>query len=176
MLAEFVETPEMMDVASQIQSPVLAIPVPVFHNCSIRYYEQIGLLAEPTRTGGQQRRYRPEDVRRLNFIRHARELGFEVDAIRQLLDLTGAPDRSCGEVHDITRGYLEEVKDKIARLTALRDELEAMVACDHRKISEYRIIEVLAGHGQCQHAEHRSSPLPASVMQPAASPRRWSGK
>lgn len=121
---------------------------------TIRYYEQIGLLAEPTRTEGQQRRYRPEDVRRLNFIRHARELGFEVEAIRQLLGLAGDPDRSCGEVHDITKAHLEEVKDKIARLTALRDELETMVTCDHRRISECRIIEVLADHGKCRHPEH----------------------
>jgi len=121
---------------------------------TIRYYEQIGLLAAPARTEGQQRRYGSGDVRRLNFIRHARELGFEVDAIRQFLDLTAVPDRSCGEVHEITKAHLEEVKDKIARLTALRDELEAMVACDHRKVSECRIIEVLADHGKCRHAEH----------------------
>ena len=121
---------------------------------TIRYYEQIGLLAAPTRTEGQQRRYGSGDVRRLTFIRHARELGFEVDAIRQLLDLTRAPDRACSEVHEITKGHLEEVKDKIARLTALRDELEAMVACDHRRISECRIIEVLADHGQCRHSQH----------------------
>jgi len=121
---------------------------------TIRYYEQIGLLAAPARTEGQQRRYGSGAVRRLNFIRHARELGFEVDAIRQLLDLTAVPDRSCGEVHEITKTHLKEVKDKIARLMALREELEAMVACDHRKISECRIIEVLADHGQCQHSEH----------------------
>jgi DNA-binding transcriptional MerR regulator len=121
---------------------------------TIRYYEQIGLLAEPIRTEGQQRRYRAEDVRRLNFIRHARELGFEIEAIRQLLGLAGDPDRSCGEVHGITKAHLEEVKDKIARLTALRDELETMVACDHRRISECRIIEVLADHGHCQNDQH----------------------
>jgi DNA-binding transcriptional MerR regulator len=121
---------------------------------TIRYYEQIGLLAAPVRTEGQQRRYRPDDVRRLNFIRHARELGFEVEAIRQLLGLTNDPNRSCGEVHDITRAHLDEVNDKIARLVALRDELEAMVACDHKRISECRIIEVLADHGQCQHHQH----------------------
>jgi DNA-binding transcriptional MerR regulator len=121
---------------------------------TIRYYEQIGLVAEPSRTEGQQRRYGAGDVRRLNFIRHARELGFEVEAIRQLLDLTGAPDRACGEVHEITKAHLAEVNDKIARLTALRDELEAMVACDHRKISDCRIIEVLADHGQCRHDRH----------------------
>jgi DNA-binding transcriptional MerR regulator len=121
---------------------------------TIRYYEQIGLLAAPVRTEAQQRRYRPDDVRRLNFIRHARELGFEVEAIRQLLGLTNDPNRSCGEVHDITRAHLDEVNDKIARLVALRDELEAMVACDHKRISECRIIEVLADHGQCQHHQH----------------------
>jgi Cu(I)-responsive transcriptional regulator len=121
---------------------------------TIRYYEQIGLLAEPIRTEGQQRRYRAEDVRRLNFIRHARDLGFEVDAIRQLLSLANDPDRSCGEVHGITKAHLAEVKDKIARLTALRDELEAMVACDNKQISECRIIEVLADHGECQPRQH----------------------
>ncbi|MBM1171983.1 MerR family transcriptional regulator [Microvirga arabica] len=118
---------------------------------TIRYYEQIGLLAEPVRTDGKQRRYGPGDVRRLNFIRHARALGFEIEAIRQLLGLAGDPDRCCGEVHDITRAHLEEVKDKIARLSALRDELETMVACDHRRISECRIIEAIADHGECQH-------------------------
>lgn len=121
---------------------------------TIRYYEQIGLLSEPARTEGQQRRYGSDDVRRLNFIRHARELGFEVDAIRQLLNLASAPDRACGEVHDITKAHLDEVKSKIVRLTALRDELEAMIGCDHRRISECRIIEVLADHGQCRHAQH----------------------
>jgi DNA-binding transcriptional MerR regulator len=121
---------------------------------TIRYYEQIGLLAEPTRTEGQQRRYRPDDVRRLNFIRHARELGFEVEAIRQLLGLASHPDRSCGEAHEITKAHLAEVKDKIARLTALRNELESMVACDNGKVAECRIIEVLADHGQCQHHRH----------------------
>lgn len=121
---------------------------------TIRYYEQIGLLPTPARTEGQQRRYSSAEVRQLNFIRHARELGFEVEAIRQLLGLANDPDRSCGEVHDITRAHLDDVNDKIARLIALRDELEAMVACDHKRISECRIIEVLADHGQCQHDQH----------------------
>ena len=46
---------------------------------TIRYYEQIGLLASPVRTEGNQRRYGPGEINRLNFIRHARELGFEID-------------------------------------------------------------------------------------------------
>jgi hypothetical protein len=64
------------------------------------------------------------------------------------------PDRSCGEVHDITKVHLEEVKDKIARFTVLRDELEAMVPCDHRLISDCQIIEVMADHGQCRHPQY----------------------
>jgi DNA-binding transcriptional MerR regulator len=50
---------------------------------TIRYYEQIGLLAAPPRTDGQQRRYDDHAVSRLHFIRHARHLGFEIDDIRK---------------------------------------------------------------------------------------------
>ena len=52
---------------------------------TIRYYEEIGLLPTPARTGTNRRTYGDGDVRRLKFIRHARELGFDLDAIRQLL-------------------------------------------------------------------------------------------
>ena len=121
---------------------------------TIRYYEQIGLLHPSARTEGQQRRYGGDDVRRLNFVRHAHELGFEVEAIRQLLALAGHPDRSCGEAHKITLAHLDEVNDKIVRLTALRDELQAMATCDNDRVAECRIIEVLADHGQCRHRQH----------------------
>ncbi len=65
---------------------------------TIRYYEQIGLLPEPGRTEGGQRRYSEGDLDRLAFIRHARLLGFTLDAIRELLDLSDNPARSCAEV------------------------------------------------------------------------------
>ncbi len=52
---------------------------------TIRFYEQIGLLPSPSRTDSNGRTYGPDDLKWLRFIRHARELGFEVDAIRQLL-------------------------------------------------------------------------------------------
>jgi DNA-binding transcriptional MerR regulator len=138
-----------MDLAIGELSRQTGVKVP-----TIRYYEQIGLLPAPVRTEGQQRRYGTDEVRRLNFIRHARELGFEVGAIRQFLGLAADPDRCCGEAHEITRAHLDDVNDRIARLTALRDELEAMVTCDHRRISECRIIEVLADHRNCQHRQH----------------------
>lgn len=57
---------------------------------TIRYYEQIGLLPAPPRSEGNRRLYDATDLRRLAFIRHARELGFEIDAIRALLSLQDA--------------------------------------------------------------------------------------
>lgn len=54
---------------------------------TIRYYEQIGLLPEPDRSAGNQRLYGQSALDRLAFIRHARELGFPLDAIRDLLSL-----------------------------------------------------------------------------------------
>mgnify|MGYP000223943351 CR=1 FL=1 len=53
---------------------------------TIRFYEQIGLLPEPERTASDRRIYRDRDHRRLAFIKHARQLGFTVEAIRNLLD------------------------------------------------------------------------------------------
>lgn len=60
---------------------------------TIRYYEQIGLFPRPLRTEGNRRLYGEGDLRRLAFIRHARELGFEIDAIRTLLTLQDDPGR-----------------------------------------------------------------------------------
>ena len=62
---------------------------------TIRYYEQIGLLSAPHRTEGNRRLYDARTVQRLAFIRHARELGFEIEAIRALLTLQDNPQQSC---------------------------------------------------------------------------------
>ena len=120
-----------------------------------RYYEKMALLAEPVRTEGQQRRYRAEDVRRLNFIRHARELGFEVEAIRELLDMNENPNQSCAEADAIARRHLAEVERRIAQLTALKVELQRMVSeCSHGRVAECRVIQDLADHGECRHERH----------------------
>ncbi|MHC2523855.1 DNA-binding transcriptional MerR regulator [Rhizobium leguminosarum] len=62
---------------------------------TVRYYESIGLLAAPSRSEGNQRSFEPTDISRLAFIRHARELGFEIEAIRTLLTLQDDPHQSC---------------------------------------------------------------------------------
>ena len=68
---------------------------------TIRYYEQIGLLPPPPRSEGNRRLYGSRDLRRLSFIRHARDLGFEIDAIRTLLTLQDNPNQPCAEADGI---------------------------------------------------------------------------
>ncbi|MFL5203690.1 MAG: MerR family transcriptional regulator [Microvirga sp.] len=121
---------------------------------TIRYYEQIGLLPVPPRTEGRQRRYGAEDVSRLSFIRHARELGFDVEAIRELMSLSAKPEQPCEPADRIVIRHLESVERRIAQLTLLRSELRHMLAdCRHGQVGECRIIQVLADHEQCRH-EH----------------------
>lgn len=112
---------------------------------TIRYYEQIGLLPAPARTEGKRRLYGSADLRRLAFIRHARELGFEVDAIRTLLALQDNPSQSCEAADEIARARLAEVEKRITSLTALKIELERMVnECACGRVAECRVIETLA--------------------------------
>lgn len=117
---------------------------------TIRFYEQIGLLPEPDRTDSDRRVYGQAAVRRLAFIRHARQLGFSIDAIRTLLDLSDHPDRSCEEANALAAGQLAEVEAKIAQLQALRSELRRMAdpAC-RGTASNCRVIETLADHALC---------------------------
>lgn len=122
---------------------------------TIRYYEQIGLLPAPLRSEGNRRHYEAADLRRLAFIRHARELGFEIEAIRALLTLQDDPSQSCATADVIAKARLAEVEQRIRSLTALKVELELMVdGCSHGRVSTCRVIEVLADHGQCTHAKH----------------------
>jgi DNA-binding transcriptional MerR regulator len=121
---------------------------------TIRYYEQIGLLAAPPRSEGGQRRYGAEEVERLNFIRHARELGFDLDDVRELLAMSATPQASCHQADSIARNHLGEIDRRIASLNVLRTELARMVdECGHGRVCDCRIIEALADHSLCQ-ADH----------------------
>lgn len=117
---------------------------------TIRYYEQIGLMPEPGRTAGNQRRYEEDELDRLAFIRHSRQLGFSLEAIRELLDLSDCPDRSCAQVDAVAQKQLREVEARIARLAALRVELQRMIGeCNADRIADCRILEVLRDHEEC---------------------------
>lgn len=117
---------------------------------TIRYYEQIGLMNQPGRSAGGQRRYFEKDLDRLAFIRHSRQLGFSLETIRELLDLSDNPNRSCAEADIIARRHLALVKKRIKRLQALKKELHRMIAeCEGNSVADCRIIEVLRDHSEC---------------------------
>ena len=122
---------------------------------TIRYYEDVGLLPVADRSDSNRRTYDDATIQRLRFIRHARDLGFAVEAIRQLLALSDQPDSSCGDVDSIARLHLADIDEKIARLTALRHEVKRMVEeGEHGKVADCRVIEVLGDHGACLHETH----------------------
>ncbi|MFC3721833.1 MerR family transcriptional regulator [Neoaquamicrobium sediminum] len=112
---------------------------------TIRYYEDIGLLGRIARSDGNRRFYDRSDLSRLSFIRHARELGFEVDAIRTLLRLQDDPDQTCEAADAIAKARLDDVERRISSLKLLRSELKKMMhECAAGRISECRVIEILA--------------------------------
>ena len=114
---------------------------------TIRYYEQIGLLPAPPRSKSNRRLYGAADLRRLGFIRHARELGFEIQAIRALLSLRDHPEQSCAAADTIARARLAEVERRIESLMMLKGELQRMLAeCSRGRVADCRIIEVLADY------------------------------
>jgi len=111
---------------------------------NIRYYEKIGLLAKPPRTDGNYRTYGPDEVRRLSFIRRARELGLPIDQVREMLALTPHHEHDCGRVDQLTHEHLLSIDRKIADLTALRHELETLLtSCHGGTVRECRILEAL---------------------------------
>lgn len=112
---------------------------------TVRYYERIGLLPAPSRTGGNYRAYARAHLERLSFVRRGRDLGFSLDEVRELLRLSDDRDQSCAEVDRIARHHLIEVERKLSDLKALRAELRQMVDhCQHGTIAACRIIEALA--------------------------------
>ena len=112
---------------------------------TIRYYEEIGLMPEPARTAGNQRRYGERHVDRLTFIRHSRELGFPLDAIRELLTLSDRPEQPCDAVDQLARRQLDQVEQRLARLSMLKSELERMIEqCAGGRVRDCRIIEALS--------------------------------
>lgn len=119
---------------------------------TIRYYETVGLLAPPERTEGNQRRYGSDGLERLSFIKHARELGFSVEAISSLIELQNHPDRSCLEATEIAASQLSEVRAKLKRLRTLEKELARITkGCDDDSVSgDCYVLASLANHELCQ--------------------------
>lgn len=119
---------------------------------TIRYYEETGLLSEPERTEGNQRRYDAAGLERLSFIKHARDLGFSIEAIASLIELQDHPDRSCQAANEIALSQLSEVRAKIKRLRALEKELVRISkGCDGEGVTgDCYVLASLADHRLCR--------------------------
>jgi MerR family transcriptional regulator, mercuric resistance operon regulatory protein len=111
---------------------------------TIRYYEQIGILPPPPRSEGGHRLYGPDLVTRLQFVRRARDLGFTLEEIRELLGLVDGGNYTCAQIEGIAIAHVEEIRRKIADLNRLKKTLEAMAAqCGGGTIPECPIIDAL---------------------------------
>lgn len=129
---------------------------------TIRFYEDRGLLKAPPRSDGNQRLYSGREVARLRFIRHARDLGFGMEAIGELLDLSSHPEAPCADADRLARERLDEVRRKIAALRSLEGELERMVAaCEGGTAADCAVIESLADHAHCRTDHDREALAPA---------------
>ncbi|UYN95866.1 MAG: helix-turn-helix domain-containing protein [Enhydrobacter sp.] len=114
------------------------------HIETIRYYERAGVLPKARRAANGRRVFDQQDVRRLAFIRHARELGFELASVRALLALQEKPELSCKSASDLASAQLSAVEGRINRLTVLREELKRMIrACKNKRVFDCRVIDAL---------------------------------
>src|SRR3546814_9483340 len=113
---------------------------------TIRYYEQIGVLSPPARSPSSYRSYGMEHLQRLAFIRRARDLGFPLDQVRELLSFADYKEQSCEVVDDIARMHRATVARKMSELRALGDELDRLLG--------------QCGHGAIRSEEHTSELQP----------------
>lgn len=121
---------------------------------TIRYYEQMGLIAPAERSEGNQRRYGRSERERLSFIKHARDLGMTIESIRELIDLSAHPERPCDQADRIASEQLKSVRDRIEKLRRLEHELERIsTRCSGDQIRDCYVIRALANHDLCE-SEH----------------------
>ncbi|HMC16685.1 MAG TPA: MerR family transcriptional regulator [Albitalea sp.] len=89
---------------------------------AVRYYQRLGLLAEPAREGGGFREYSGDDLRRLRFIKRAQELGFSLDDVAELSALSAGTERS--RIREITRERADDIRRRVRDLNAMADVLD----------------------------------------------------
>ena len=115
---------------------------------TIRYYEREGLIEAPSRSPSGYRRYRLEVIARLRFIRQAKDLGFSLSEIRELLALKVAPGRSCADVKARAEAKIADVEQRIAQLKRMKSALAKLAtACSGRgPTSECPILDAMETH------------------------------
>ena len=91
---------------------------------TVRYYERCGIMPEPPRSSGGHRVYEDIHASRLTFILRARDMGFSIGGVKELLTLADRGDTCCAEARSIALGHLESVRAKLADLRKLEATLE----------------------------------------------------
>ena len=113
---------------------------------TIRYYEQIGLMPDPGRTGSGYRQYDADHEQRLSFILRGRELGFSTDDIRVLLELVDRRAVSCAEVKSTAETHLAAIGQRIADLKRMERVLRKTVdSCSGADVPDCPLIDALYG-------------------------------
>ncbi len=112
---------------------------------TIRFYEKIGVLRRPRRTGSGRRVYGPAEISRLAFICRARELGFSLDEVRGLLDIAEGKERPCEDVKQAAIRHRQDVRRKISDLRAVEATLGTLIRqCEADGPTECPLIEALS--------------------------------
>jgi len=93
---------------------------------TIRFYEREGLIDDPRRRSSGYREYAPDMVHRIRFIRHAKELGFTLREIKELLELRVEPDRKCGDVLELAEAKIADIDGRIRKLRKMRRTLAGL--------------------------------------------------
>jgi MerR family transcriptional regulator, mercuric resistance operon regulatory protein len=118
------------------------------HIETIRYYEKIKMLPAPARTERSHRVYGPKETRILVFVRRGRELGFTLDQIRALFNLSVPGQASCAEVREIAKHHIEHIRAKINDLAKLERLLrKTVVQCSGGKIPDCPVLDILDVQG-----------------------------
>ena len=94
---------------------------------TVRFYEREGLIPQPARRSSGYRQYQPDAIRRIQFIRHAKELGFTLKEIAELFELRVDPESTCADVRKRARAKIADIDQKIERLVRMKSALGRLV-------------------------------------------------
>jgi MerR family copper efflux transcriptional regulator len=112
----------------------------------VRYYESLGLLSAVARTDSGYRQYGETELRQLRFIRRARDLGFSIEEITELLSLWSDQGRTSASVKQIAQQHMEALSSRIASLQAMQRSLQQLLHhCHGDKEPDCPILDALAG-------------------------------
>jgi len=135
---------------------------------TIRYYESIGLLSAPPRSGAGYRRYGETTLHELDFIKKAQGLGFSLDEVQEILRLSRRGQAPCAHVLDLAKRHLAAVEERIAQLSRFRSELAADIAHWEQQDQSYcdGVCQLIAGAAQ------RTVPAALHTKVPQQPPRK----